>query len=187
MQSFWVPDPQMSSASDELCCVQSSKKASDDSLTHATLDMLEQLSSPAERSARLGPLPKLCPSNGQPGHSSKVSTDMESICEAKMLPGSLSPLSSAPSPLSLRCPASNAQSPSSRSVCSSSDQRAWQSGSHHCCWLSCLQSVGFHLLSRTCSAAHFFSACWVQQEGVLSSACALQGCGGALRGEATVC
>ena len=81
----------MLSASDELCCVQSSKKASEDSLTHATLDMLEQLSSPAERSAGLGLLPELGPSNGQPGHSSKVSTDMESICEAKMLPGSPSP------------------------------------------------------------------------------------------------
>ena len=115
----------MLSASDEPCCVQSSKKASEDSLTHATLDMLEQLSSPAERSAGLGLLPEQGPSNGQPGHSSKVSTDMESICEAKMLPGSLSPVSSAPSPLSLRCPASSAQTPSSRSVCCSSDQKAW--------------------------------------------------------------
>ena len=81
--------------------VQSTKKALDDSLTHATLDMLEQLSSPAEK---LPGTESVRPGTGQLGQSSNgVSTDMESICEAKMLPGSLSPLSSAPSSHSLRC------------------------------------------------------------------------------------
>ena len=84
-------------------CAQAGKKRSEDSLTHATLDMLQQLSSPVERP--LGGRPRQGPAQRdarRPGHSSKVSTDMESICEAKVLPGSLSPLSSAPSAHSLR-------------------------------------------------------------------------------------
>ena len=83
--------------------MQAGKKRSDDSLTHATLDMLQQLSSPVERSVGGGPQKGPVQRDvRRPGHSSKVSTDMESICEAKMLPGSLSPLSSAPSAHSLR-------------------------------------------------------------------------------------
>lgn len=79
----------------------STQKALGKSLTCATLDMLEQLSSPAER---LPGTESVRPGTGQPGESSNgVSTDMESICEAKALPGSLSPLSSAPSSHSRRC------------------------------------------------------------------------------------
>ena len=78
--------------------VQGSGKGSDESPTYVTLDMLEQLSSPAEKLAGPGA------SEGAdlPEHSSKVSTDMESICEARTLPDSHSPLSSATSSLSHR-------------------------------------------------------------------------------------
>ena len=83
---------------------ESKKKTTDDSLTHATLDMLEQLSSPAEKLGGPGQAGDLRAGPGQPGHSSKVSTDMESICEAKALSDSpsLSPLSSGPSSQSRR-------------------------------------------------------------------------------------
>lgn len=78
--------------------VQDSRKGSDESLTYVTLDMLEQLSSPAEKLAGPG-----APEGADlPEHSSKVSTDMESICEARTLPDSHSPLSSAISSLSHR-------------------------------------------------------------------------------------
>ncbi len=79
-------------------CMQGSKEVLDEGLTFATLDMLEQLSSPAEKLAAPGAQDGV----EHPGHSSKASTDMESICEARTLPDSHSPLSSATSSLSHR-------------------------------------------------------------------------------------
>ena len=79
-------------------CLQGSKEVLDEGLTFVTLDMLEQLSSPAEKLA----VPGAGEGAEHPEHSSKVSTDMESICEARTLPDSHSPLSSATSSLSQR-------------------------------------------------------------------------------------
>ena len=79
-------------------CVQASKGGPELSLTYAALDMLEQLSSPAEKLAG----PELREGVDQPEPSSKVSTDMDSICEARSLPDSHSPLGSATSSLSHR-------------------------------------------------------------------------------------
>ena len=77
--------------------MQGSKDVPDEGLTFATLDMLEQLSSPAEKLAAPGQ-----EGAEHPEQSSQVSTDMESICEARTLPDSHSPLSSATSSLSHR-------------------------------------------------------------------------------------
>ena len=73
-------------------CVQGSREEPDVGLTYAALDMLEQLSSPAEKLAG----PELREGMDRAEPSSKVSTDMDSICEARSLPDSHSPSAQQP-------------------------------------------------------------------------------------------